>query len=88
MEVAVNQLKAGLSAWVARARQGEVIVITSHDKPVARLVAAPVHDAGGLSTLLASGAASWAGGKLVLHQPALLPPHHNTLSESVIEDRR
>jgi len=41
MRIAMHQLKSGLSRYVARARAGEVIEITSHDKPVARMVGIP-----------------------------------------------
>ena len=87
MQVAINELKAGLSGFVARARKGEVIVITSHDKPVARLVGAPPQASGGVAALVASGAAVWSGGKPPPHQPAELPLHTRSMSEMVVEDR-
>ena len=41
MQVPIHELKAQLSRCVARAHAGEVIVITSHSKPVARLTGVP-----------------------------------------------
>lgn len=38
MDVAVSELRAQLSDWLARVRAGEVIVITERGLPVARLV--------------------------------------------------
>lgn len=38
MDVAVTELRAHLSAWLERAREGDEIVITDHGVPVARLV--------------------------------------------------
>lgn len=80
-------MKAKLSGFVARARQGEVIVITSHDKPVARLVGVPAAASAGVQVLLASAAAAWAGGKPPAHTPVALPAHKRSMNERVVEDR-
>jgi prevent-host-death family protein len=57
MRIAMHELKAGLSRYVAQARAGEVIEITSHDKPVARLVGVPPAQPPGVARLLARGTA-------------------------------
>jgi prevent-host-death family protein len=83
----MHELKAGLSRVMARARAGEVIEVTSHDKPVARIVGIPPTGASGLTRLLTSGAAQWAGGK-PSHEPAVqLAPGGKSLSEMILEDR-
>ncbi len=87
MQVAMNELKANLSRCVARASAGEVIAITSHDKPVALLGPAPVVAANPLAQMLANGQASWGGGKPVFSPPVRLALHPQTLSDTVIEDR-
>jgi prevent-host-death family protein len=38
MDVAVTDLRAHLSTWLERAREGDEIVITDHGVPVARLL--------------------------------------------------
>lgn len=38
MDVAVTELRAHLSDWLARARQGDEIVVTDRGIPVARLL--------------------------------------------------
>lgn len=38
MDVAVTELRAHLSEWLERAREGDEIVITDHGVPVARLL--------------------------------------------------
>lgn len=38
MEVAVSELRANLSAWLDRARQGEEVVVTQRGLPVVRLL--------------------------------------------------
>ena len=86
MQVPMHKLKAGLSRYVARARQGEVVEITSHDKPVARLVGIPSEAMDGIAALISRGAASWAGGKPAF-TPVALKRGGKTLSEIVLEDR-
>jgi prevent-host-death family protein len=87
MRIAMHQLKAGLSRYVAQARAGEVIVVTSHDKPVARIVGVPPSDPSGVARLLACGAAHWAGGKPALQPAVRLGTSGKTLSSMVLEDR-
>lgn len=38
MDVGIRELRAGLSRYVARVKEGEEIVVTEHGKPVAKLV--------------------------------------------------
>ena len=87
MKIAMNELKAGLSRYVARARAGEVIEVTSHDKPVARLTGIATAGAPGVARLLAGGAAQWHGGKPVLEPAVRLGTSGKALAEMVLEDR-
>ena len=87
MKIAMHQFKAGLSHYVAQARAGEVIEITSHDKPVARLIGVPEAIPAGIGRLIASGAATWSGRKFKLPPRLRLSPGGLSLSEMVIEDR-
>lgn len=83
----MHVLKAGLSRYVAQARAGQVIEVTSHDKPVVRIVGIPSSDQSGVNRLLASGAAQWGGGKPAFHAPVKLRIGGKTLSEMISEDR-
>ena len=87
MRVAMHELKSGLSRYVAQARAGEGIEITSHDKPVARLVGVPAASPAGVARLLARGAATWNGAKPALQAPVVLSGGGNTVSDIVLEDR-
>lgn len=90
MKIAMHELKAGLSRYVARARAGEVIEITSHDTPVARIVGIPSATSvvpSGIARLLASGAAQWSGGKPNFRPPLKLSEGGKSVSEMVVEDR-
>lgn len=87
MHVAIHELKAQLSRCVAQAGAGEVIVITSHNKPVARLTGVPPGAPAGLQAMVASGAVTWSGRKPAPSMPVALSPGGRSLSEMVIEDR-
>ena len=69
VQVAITELKSGLSRYLQQARGGQTVVITSHDRPVARIVGVAATDASGVQRLLCSGAATWSGRK-----PELVPP--------------
>lgn len=87
MRIAMHELKAGLSRYVAQARAGEVIEVTSHDKPVARIVGIPAVEPSGIARLLARGAAQWRGGKPALEPAVKLAASGKALSEMALEDR-
>ncbi len=87
MQVAMHVLKAGLSRYVAKARAGTVIEVTSHDKPIVRIVGIPADQPPGIARLLASGAASGGGGKPALLPAIKLSGGGKTVSEMVREDR-
>lgn len=87
MRIAMHVLKAGLSRYVAQARAGKVIEVTSHDKPVVRIVGIPSSDNAGIGRLLLTGAAQWGGGKPALHAAVKLKGSGKTVSEMVREDR-
>jgi prevent-host-death family protein len=49
MDVAVSELRAHLSTWLARVREGQEVVVTDRGTPVARLL--PIGTAGILDEL-------------------------------------
>lgn len=88
MPVAVRELKASLSRVLARAQAGEVIEITSHNKPIARIVGIRPHAGEGMRVLIAGGALSWKGGKPYPAPALKLGADGTPVSRMVIEDRR
>jgi prevent-host-death family protein len=86
MQVSIRELKAHLSQYLRRAQAGQGFEITSHRKIVARVIGVPATTDSGLARLLASGAATWAGGK-----PAgaslRLSAKGTPVSQMVMEDR-
>lgn len=87
MHIAIRELKSGLSRALALAQSGEVIEVTSHNKPVARIVGIPPQADDGLRRLLAIGALSWSGGKPKLAAPLTLTSSGTAVSRMVLEDR-
>lgn len=87
MSVPVRELKASLSQVLSRARSGEVIEVTSHNKPIARIVGIPDSAASGLRRLMADGAVSWRGGKPQPKAPVRLSARGASVSQLVLEDR-
>ena len=89
MEVSVCELKANLSGLIRRVTAGETATITSHRKPVARLVPPPPTGVDAVNRLLAADVISQRprlqglGPRLALP----LPPGAGSLSDAVIEDR-
>lgn len=63
MPATIRELKASLSSVLSRAQGGEIIEITSHNKPIARIIGIPRHAEAGLRGLIANGTLSWSGGK-------------------------
>ena len=87
MQVAIGDLKSNLSRMLALAQQGEVIEVTSHNKPVARIVGIPSNPTGGLAGSMGQGTISWRGGKPSLAPPLSLADHTSSVSQMVLEDR-
>ena len=88
MNVAVHQLKASLSKLLARAQSGEVIEVTSHQKPIARIVGIPKSTEEPLNSLILNGALSWSGQKPELEPPIQLLGSGKSMSSQIQEDRR
>jgi prevent-host-death family protein len=86
MLIPINEFKSHLSKYVSEAQSGKLIELTSHRKVVARIIGVPQSDSDGVTRLLASGAATWQGGKpkganFVLHSVG------KSVSAMVMEDR-
>lgn len=86
MQVSMREFKSHLSQYVVQAQAGQLIELTSHRKVVARIVGIPASANEGVSRLLASGAASWQGGKPMGAGISLLA-QGKPVSALVMEDR-
>jgi prevent-host-death family protein len=86
MQIPVREMKANLSRYLREAAAGQGFEVTSHGRVVARVVGVPDQCVGGTARLVATGAASWSGGKpagarLRLHDTG------KPMSAMVLEDR-
>jgi prevent-host-death family protein len=83
--VGIKELKANLSSYVAKAKDGEEVVITDHGKKVAMVV--PISPERRLvDTLMDSGKATWSGGK-PKGKPGV-KAKGTPVSDTVLEERR
>ena len=85
--VPIREFRARLPHYLAQAAAGRgVIEVTSHRRVVARVTGVPSDAGEGIARLIASGAASWHGGK-----PAgagiRLAMRGRSVSELVLDDR-
>ncbi len=89
-KVSVRDLKTHLSAWLGRVQAGEVVEVTSHRKPIARITAVNPAESTSTSPLqkaMDAGLISWNGQKPNLPPPVKLRGKGKLLSEIVMEDR-
>ena len=89
-QVSVRDLKTHLSEWLGRVQAGEVVEVTSHRKPIARITAvnpAESRSSSPLQKAIDAGLISWNGQKPNLPPPVKLRGKGKLLSEIVIEDR-
>ena len=89
-QVSVRDLKTHLSEWLGRVQAGEVVEVTSHRKPIARITALkPAHSGitSPLQKAIDAGLISWNGQKPVFPPPVKLRGQGKLVSEIVMEDR-
>lgn len=87
MRFGVRELKANLSHILALAQTGEDIEITSHRKPVARIVGVPAAADQGLRQLMQSHTVTWNGKKPQFVAPQTVSSSGKPVSRLVMEDR-
>lgn len=87
MEVAVSELRANLSAWLDRARQGEEVVVTERGLPVVRLLG--INTAANIERLTAEGV---VGRPVQGNRPSAVagrrPRARHSVADLVSEQRR
>ncbi len=89
MDVGVRAFKNGLSGYLRRVRAGQRIVVTGRGRPLAVVTgiekAAPERQAA--NALVASGIATWGGGKPT-GCPNAPKPRRGSGASAVFENRR
>lgn len=87
MHIAIRELKSNLSRVLVLAQGGEVIEVTSHSKPIARIVGIPPQVDESLRRLMATGVLSWNGSKPRFAPTQALLPIGKPIGQMVLEDR-
>jgi prevent-host-death family protein len=83
--VGIKELKAKLSSYVGKVREGEEVVITDHGREVAVVI--PISpERLAVKALMDSGRAKWSGGKPKGKRG--LKIKGKPISETVLEERR
>jgi prevent-host-death family protein len=85
VDVGIRELRASLSRYVARVKEGEEITVTEHGRPVARLV--PLDGERKIDRLIREGVVIPARSRTGW-LPEKLIPVKGSVSDIVIEQRR
>jgi prevent-host-death family protein len=88
--VSVRDLKTHLSEWLGRVKAGEVVEVTSHRKPIARITAVKQQDQTSTNPLqkaIDAGIVTWNGQKPDFPPPVKLNDGGPLISDIVIQDR-
>lgn len=87
MQVSVHQLKNHLSQYLQRVKKGELIIITSHHKAIAKLISIPQEIGEEANALLQLDGVTWNGKKPEggKKRPKITG---KTVADYIIEDRR
>lgn len=83
--VGVRELKASLSGYLRRVREGESLTVTDHGEPIARLI--PAGMPAGLERLMGQSWFKWSGRKPELVDPPLRLTPGPSASDMVIQMR-
>lgn len=84
--VGVRELKASLSGYLRRVREGESLTVTDHGEPVARII--PAGMPAGLERLMSQSWFKWSGRKPELVDPPLRLTPGPSASDMVIQMRQ
>lgn len=87
----VSQTKNQLSALLEQVRRGETVVITDHDRPVAKITAIAADDAlglpGDIERLERTGIVRRGGGQCVL-KPPVAPMQGGSALAALLDERQ
>ena len=86
--VGIRELKAKLSGYIQRVKDGDTVVITERGKTVGRILPAHSSVEDRVHDVVRSGAAAWSGHRLEPRRPlACLKRGAPTLADIVTENR-
>lgn len=87
MTVGVRDFKARLGYYLAKAKKGQIINVTSHGKSVARIFPPSITLEERVQALQQAGIIAWSGQKLPRRKPYVVNKSNKLVSDLVIEMR-
>ncbi len=87
MTVGVRDFKARLGYYLAMAKKGQIINVTSHGKSVARIFPPNITLEERVKALQQAGIIAWSGQKLPRRKPVIVNKSDKLVSDLVIEMR-
>ena len=85
-EVGIRELKAALSRYLRKVKEGETVVVTERGKPIARIV--PIGIPEHIAKLIAKGTVSWSGRPFRPPRERIKLTPGPSISDYISEDRR
>lgn len=88
--IGIREFKAHLSRYLRRVETGEVLVITDHGRPIARLFPAAISLEDRMQAMVDAGLADWNGDITTPadFEPSIRIAEGKTIAEMILEDRR
>lgn len=83
----IRELKARLSHYLRRVREGETVVITDRGQPIAHIVPFEQTTTERLEQLQAGGLIAWSGKRLGAQAPVARAQGERTVADLLLEDR-
>ena len=84
----IRELRSRLSEYLGEVRAGTTIVLTDHERQVARIVPQVDSSEQTLAALRSAGRIMWSGRRLKKTKPSVRVRGTGSVSELVIENRR
>ena len=85
-QLGIRELKNTLSKQIARVKEGHIVVVTDHGRPVAHLIPAGLPEE--VERLMIKGRVTWFGGKCTPPKSPPAPRPGKLLSSYISEERR
>ena len=86
--VGVRELKAHLSGYLRMVKAGQIVVITEHDREIARILPAKQSLAARVQAMVESGLAAWSGSRPGPYEPVAHTHGDHTVADLLIQDRQ
>jgi prevent-host-death family protein len=85
--IGIRELKAQISKYLRRVKEGQTLVITERGKPIGRIIPAEQTLEERMLRLVEAGIVKWNGKKLEPQDPIAVNRGPRQISDLVVEDR-